>query len=113
MDLQLAYVGMAGRRADQKGGLRQRLRQHASGRRSGDQFCVYVCDRFVVPTLTPEEQGQIGQGELSLDNCTRDFILKNLRFRFIEVENGDEARKLEDKIKAGALGGHKPLLNPS
>ena len=29
-----------------------RLGSHASGRRSGDQFNVYICDRFVVPALT-------------------------------------------------------------
>jgi hypothetical protein len=61
----LVYVGMSGRamtaddlevspggRAVPKG-LRMRLNAHASGRRSGDQFCVYICDRFVVPALTP------------------------------------------------------------
>jgi hypothetical protein len=59
----LLYVGMSGRAmtADDlevspcgrvvPKGLRTRLNAHASGRRSGDQFCVYVCDRFVVPGL--------------------------------------------------------------
>jgi len=32
-----------------------RLRSHASGRRSGDQFCIYVADRFVLPTLSQED----------------------------------------------------------
>jgi hypothetical protein len=46
------YVGMAGRSALSNlssrqaaggtSGLRSRLRSHASGRRSGDQFCIYV-----------------------------------------------------------------------
>src|SRR5688500_6884423 len=57
----LVYVGMAGRgltSADlcklREGGgrcrgLADRLKSHASGRRSGDQFCVYVCDRLVIP----------------------------------------------------------------
>ena len=35
----LLYVGMSGT-------LPSRLRAHASGRRSGDQFCVYVADRL-------------------------------------------------------------------
>jgi hypothetical protein len=81
---ELIYVGMAGRsltadsiveyRASplRRTGLFDRLNSHASGRRSGDQFCVYVCDRLVVPTLTPEQLRQIGQGELSLDRLTRD-----------------------------------------
>jgi hypothetical protein len=57
----LLYVGMSGRAmtaADLEvrpngrvvaRGLWTRLNAHAAGRRSGDQFCVYVCDRFVVP----------------------------------------------------------------
>lgn len=31
--------------------LQGRLSQHASGGRSGDQFCVYVGDRLVMPKL--------------------------------------------------------------
>ena len=61
-DDQLVYVGMAGRAmaagprdtsepaAGKLTGLRSRLNSHASGRRSGDQFCVYVFDRLVLPT---------------------------------------------------------------
>ena len=43
-------------------GLFGRLRSHASGRRSGDQFNVYVCDRFVIPTLTSESARGRGGG---------------------------------------------------
>jgi hypothetical protein len=65
----LLYVGMSGRAltaADLEvsaggrvvaKGLWTRLNAHASGRRSGDQFCVYVCDRFVVPALIPSQPG--------------------------------------------------------
>ena len=53
----LIYVGMAGSGLSAKDldapdkpvrarGLWTRLNSHASGRRSGDQFCSYVCDRF-------------------------------------------------------------------
>jgi hypothetical protein len=64
-DEQLVYVGVAGRALDpakvatlrqKKGrprGLYDRLKSHASGRRSGDQFCVYVCDRLVLPRVGP------------------------------------------------------------
>jgi hypothetical protein len=82
------YVGMAGRglrpedldspdEPRKAKGLRDRLNSHASGRRSGDQlcvyvcdrqFCVYVCDRFVVPTLTVDQQAQIANGQLALTN---------------------------------------------
>jgi hypothetical protein len=69
-DDRFIYVGMAGRGLGAEDldspdeprkteGLRNRLNSHASGRRSGDQFCVYVCDRFVVPRLTVDQQAQI------------------------------------------------------
>ena len=44
----LKYVGMA------SANLYGRLSQHARGRRSGDQFCVYVSDRLVMKNLTDE-----------------------------------------------------------
>jgi hypothetical protein len=46
--------------SSQAKGLWTRLNSHASGRRSGDRFNVYVCDRFIVPVLTPAQQHQIG-----------------------------------------------------
>ena len=53
------YVGMSGRNINEsniqiledqgkKIGLITRLESHASGMRSGDQFCVYVSDLFVL-----------------------------------------------------------------
>src|SRR5215469_1905637 len=73
----LLYAGMSGRgaragdfTADTNGkavGLWTRLNSHASGRRSGDQFNVYVCDRFIVPALTPVQQREVGIGRLQLD----------------------------------------------
>jgi hypothetical protein len=44
---ELVYVGVAGRNPAGTG-LASRLRSHASGRRSGDQFCVYVADHYVM-----------------------------------------------------------------
>ena len=76
-------------------GLFSRLNSHASGRRSGDQFCVYVCDRFVVPRLTSMEQQEIGQGTLSLDGLTREFIRGRLSYRFVATAGGEEAFELE------------------
>src|SRR5215475_6178752 len=58
-DGRFMYVGMSGRgittetiRRNTPQGIYTRLRSHASGRRSGDQFCVYVTDRLVLPILT-------------------------------------------------------------
>jgi hypothetical protein len=36
-------------------GIQDRLAAHRNGRRSGDQFAVYVFDRFVLGSLTPEQ----------------------------------------------------------
>jgi hypothetical protein len=68
-----------------------RLNSHASGRRSGDQFCVYVCDRFVVPALSVDQQAQIADAPSS---------------------DGVAALALEREIQRGALGAGKPFLNP-
>ena len=55
-----------------------------AGQRSGDQFCVYVfcvyvCDRLVLPTLGIDDFQRVAQGELSLDRLTRDYIHQRLR----------------------------------
>src|SRR5262249_3570062 len=50
---ELIYVGIAGRNPNGSG-LASRLRSHVSGRRSGDQFCVYVADHYVMPELTAQ-----------------------------------------------------------
>jgi hypothetical protein len=120
----LVYVGMSGRamtadalavspggRAVPKG-LRTRLNAHASGRRSGDQFCVYICDRFVVPALTPSQQHQLGAGSLSLDGLTRQFVHDRLSYRFVVTADGIEAARLEAEVRRGALSVGPPYLNP-
>ena len=117
------YVGMAGRGLDQLGieGLRAsgqqkkalftRLASHASGRRSGDQFCVYICDRFVVPNLSQEQIEEVAAGELSLDRLTRQYVHDQLCYRFAEVESGSAALSLEAHICSYGLSGQRPLLN--
>ena len=94
-------------------GLHGRLKQHHNGDRSGDKFCIYVCDRFVLPSLTPDEIERVGTGALSLDKLTRDWIQAHLAFRYIRTHSGDEARKIENEVKAGALIAGRPFLNPS
>jgi len=124
LDGDLVYVGMSGRgwtaddiarrieRGEQKKGLWSRLNSHASGRRSGDQFCVYVCDRYVVPTLTADEMRALGQGQGSLDNKTREFIHQHLAYRFVVVKDGATALRVEWEVQAGALAAGRPALNP-
>jgi hypothetical protein len=93
-------------------GLFSRLNSHASGRRSGDQFCVYVCDRFVVPNLTTPQQHEIARGTLSLDVLTREFISEELAYRYVRTAGGDEAFKLEREVQRGALAAGRPYFNP-
>jgi hypothetical protein len=120
----LIYVGMAGRsfRADdvdsldesvKAKGLWTRLNSHASDRRSGDQFCVYVCDRFVVPYLSVDHQAQIGEGRLVLDKLTRQLIRDRYAYRFAVTPDGASAFALEREIQRGALKAGKPYLNPA
>src|SRR5947208_338489 len=72
---QFLYVGIAyTHRGDNKPtaeGLFGRLKSHAGGRRSGDQFAIYICDRFVVPHLTSEEMDALAHGARLLDARTR------------------------------------------
>jgi hypothetical protein len=122
---QLVYVGMSGRGAQredfvassddtarQAKGLWTRLNSHASGRRSGDQFNVYVCDRFVVPVLTAHQQHQIGAGQLLLDQTTKQFIHDQLGYRYAVVADGAQALALEREVRAGKLRAGRPFLNP-
>jgi hypothetical protein len=73
-DGRFIYVGMSGRgitadtvRRNTPHGIYTRLRSHASGRRSGDQFCVYVADRLVLPTLSQQDIADIASGRHQMD----------------------------------------------
>ena len=117
------YVGMAGARlktavdfqvATKKkkvNGMRDRLGSHASGLRSGDQFCIYVADFLVLPNLSIEDITAIHKREVRMDILVKEYVHQNLSYRYCLTENGDQARKLEKLIVNGALG-NPLLLNP-
>lgn len=114
----LLYCGMSGRQFDPKKaggrlkyGLYTRLESHASGRLSGDQFCVYVASRLVVPTLTPAHLGRFDSGELTLDMLTKDYIHAHLEFQFVCVPTAEEAHALEARCLSGEVFGIKPDFN--
>jgi hypothetical protein len=94
-------------------GLWTRLNSHASGRRSGDQFCSYVCDRFVVPHLNVQQQAKVAEGELALDALTRTLVHDRYEYRFVTTLDGAAAFALERDLQRGALSAGKPLLNPA
>lgn len=109
---EFVYIGIAGLQKNL--GRRNpvsRMVSHASGRRSGDQFCIYVHDHYVVPELV--KCGDYSPKNGHLDVITHDYIRKNLSYRFLNFQANDSdavVRSLEKQIKAGVLG-FKPLLN--
>ena len=122
-DDQLVYVGMAGRAispgaADSEAasgrltGIRSRLASHASGRRSGNQFCVYVFDRLILPTLSRQQIDSAATGQLSLDGLTRQLIQQSLCYRFTLLNETVTARAVERQIQREGLASQPPLLNP-
>jgi hypothetical protein len=69
----LIYCGMSGREFEKgvaaarvRYGLVTRLASPASGRLSGDQFCVYVANRLVIPSLKQEQLVKFATSELNL-----------------------------------------------
>ena len=107
------YVGISWQDRPNSKGLFGRLNAHASGRRSGDQFCIYICDVFIVPVLNPDQLQAISTRELSLDALTKTYIRRNLTYRATHTEAGEEARKLERCIRSDGLPtAGRPLLNP-
>ena len=114
----LLYVGMSYAHRDDTDsprakGVFGRLASHASGRRSGDQFCVYVCERFVVPQLTTDDLTALANGERFLDARTRDFIHEHLSYRVVVTASGADARTLEARVRREGLPRTgRPLVNP-
>ena len=89
-----------------------RLQSHSSGRRSGDQFCVYVADRLVLPTLSRDDITAIASGRHQMDAFVRQYIHENLCYRFAMLPDGATAYTAEAAIKSGRWEHGRPLLNP-
>ena len=106
------YVGIAGiQKSLENRSSTSRMMSHSSGRRSGDQFCVYVHDVFVIPELVKRGTYEPSRG--LLDRLTKEYIQENLSYRFCSFQNDDSikiVRSLETKIKNGCCGS-KPHLN--
>ena len=91
--------------------LQSRLNQHASGRRSGDQFCVYLGDRLVMPKLDVDQMKGVFSGEVSLDDEIRKFVRSQLSYRYLLVQDDPTARSLEKYGLEIAKGQGAGLLN--
>jgi hypothetical protein len=120
---QLIYAGMAGRALGSSAdtnrpastkltGLRSRLASHASGRRAGDQFCIHLFGRPVLPTLSHQQIQNAARGQLSLDGLTRQLIRQSHSYRFTVVSDAVTARAVEREIQREGLANGPPLLNP-
>jgi hypothetical protein len=103
----LVYAGIAGRNPAGKG-LASRLRRHASGRRSGDQFCVYVADHYVLPELTREQIEAIRDSRLSMDKLVRDKTHTAFGFRFVAVVHYQSAHRKHHQGRTAQGGGATP-----
>jgi len=119
-DEELLYAGMSGREIEKaikagkkKYGLVTRLASHASGRLSGDQFCVYVANRMVIPELKQSELNKFRDGTVTLDQMTKKFIRTKLEYQYLLVDRSQDAYDLESHCRSGAIFGRKPLLNPT
>ena len=118
---QLIYCGMSGREIEKhrfsnskkKYGLVTRLASHASGRLSGDQFCVYVANRLVIPDLKHEDLDAFRSGNQTLDALTKKYIHQNFEYQYCLLESSQEAYSLEAQCRRGDVFGTVPLLNPS
>jgi hypothetical protein len=102
--------GLAGKSVHERNP-RSRLRQHTSGLRSGDQFCIYIQDFYVIPTLIGTDYAPV---KGYLDKLTKQFIQTRLSYRYVVVQTDDSdkvVRRLEREVQAGAMGYLKPTLN--
>ena len=118
-DEELLYAGMSGREIEKaikdgkkKYGLVTRLASHASGRLSGDQFCVYVANRIVIPELKQSQLNKFRDGTVTLDQMTKKFIRTKLEYQYLLVDRSQDAIDLEQHCRSGAIFGILPLLNP-
>jgi hypothetical protein len=94
-------------------GLYTRLHAHATGRLSGDQFCVYVANRLVIPSIRPEQLQLFHSGKLTLDKLTKQYIHERFEYQFCVVDSSREAFDLENACRSGVIFSTTPLLNPS
>lgn len=111
---ELIYVGVSGRSATSRTGPWGRLRSHWNGRRSGDQFAVYVADHYVLPGLTGDQVERIAAREptLYMDDLVAAYVREYFCFRIAVAADYASALATEDAIKAGALDAGRPRLNP-
>jgi hypothetical protein len=106
------YVGIGGTmgKTVEDRNPRSRIKQHAQGWRSGDQFCIYIQDFYVIPELVKTDY-KAKKGYL--DQLTRDFIQSRLTYRYLVIQTEDSnkvVRQLERELQSNKHGPLPPLL---
>ena len=81
--------------------LSNRVWSHFSGKRGGDQFCLYVYDRYVHDKRPP------GLSTQEVDKLTGKYIQERIKFKFVQLPKNKitEAERFFRKT-------WKPILNP-
>jgi|MEHZ01.5.fsa_nt_MEHZ011402210.1_2 hypothetical protein len=87
-DEHFLYIGISGlQKSLEKRSPLSRMISHSSGLRSGDQFCIYIHDFYVIPDIVKQGLYQPSKG--ALDKLTRDYIRTHLSYRFVGFESAD------------------------
>jgi hypothetical protein len=73
---------------------------------------VYVANRLIIPSLTPEDLPKYASGAYRLDYKTKDFIREHLNYQYVVVATSAEASRIESEARSGESLQQKPLLNP-
>jgi hypothetical protein len=76
---------------------------------SGDQFCIYVANRLVIPSLKTEQLALCGTGDPALDALTKAYVRERLEYQYAIFHSGAEAFALERRCREGAQFGVRPL----
>ena len=97
---EVVYVGMAGRNG--QGSLRRRLRDHASGQ------IVNMFAQYLFLARVQFLGGERICHPRAAQSACRSYIRERCAFRFVQADDGAEARLLEQQLKREL----KPVLNP-
>ncbi len=82
------YVGIAYKE------LKKRIRDHFSGSRGSDQFCLYVYDTCIYPIRTP------GMTTKEVNRLTKQWVRDHIRFRVFEKQAGKkELQGIETELR--------------
>lgn len=107
------YVGIGGLsgKSVKERNPRSRIIQHSQGRRSGDQFCIYIQDFYVIPSIINKTYEPM---KGYLDTLTKEFIQSRLTYRYLVVQTDDSdkvVRRLERELQSNQHGHGVPKLN--